>query len=148
KYAWNQGKPRWGFLLTSALLSAVSMRYASFYRYFVIWAVPWLVAQMDPHFRATRQKLIQVGLLALVATSSFGIRPAFGVNERIFPGQAVQFLKDNGLRVPFFHEYEFGGYFLWTLEGHPPVLIDGRYPAVQGYQTLYPEILNAIHEKP
>jgi hypothetical protein len=76
------------------------------------------------------------------------VRPSFGVNEHIFPVKAVEFLKDKNIRVPFFHEYELGGYYLWALEGNPPVLIDGRYPAVQGYQSLFPELQRIIHGTP
>ncbi len=89
-----------------------------------------------------------IATFGAVFLSSFALKPAFGINTSIFPVDAVQFLKDNNLRTPFFHDYEWGGFYLWTLEEHPPVLIDGRYPAVQGYQHLFPAIQEAMQGTP
>ena len=59
----------------------------------------------------------------------------------------MEFLKENNLRMlrTFFHEYELGGYSVWTLDGRPPDLIDGRYPAVHRViQRLFLEMQAVI----
>jgi hypothetical protein len=141
--------PNLGFLITSLLLSLLSVRYASFYRYFVAWAVPWLLATAGAGSRFFVKSRMVPWTLVVILLASLNLKPAFGINERIFPVKAVEFLKANDeLRQPFFHEYELGGYYLWSLEGHPPVLIDGRYPAVLGYRDLWPQMQQAIQGTP
>jgi hypothetical protein len=140
--------PGLGFVFTSLLLSGLSIRYASFYRYFIAWSVPWLMTTFNARTRLLEKTRMLPWILVVVAATSLHLRPAFGINERIFPVKAVEFLKANALRQPFFHEYELGGYYLWALEGQPPVLIDGRYPAVEGYQTLWPQMQRAIQGTP
>ena len=145
---WERELPGLGFLLTSIALSGFSIRYASIYPYFVLWAVPWLMplfSQKTNFFN--HAKMVSV-VFALMLVASLDVRPAFGVNDHVFPVEAVEFLKENNLRAPFFHEYELGGYYLWTFDGRPPDLIDGRYPAVQGYQHLFPEMQAVIQGTP
>ncbi len=137
-----------GFLLTSLLLGGISIRYASFYRYFVAWAVPWLLAVINERTAFLEKTKMLPWMILFMPVSSLNLKPAFGINEHIFPIRAVEFLKENDLRTPFFHEYELGGFYLWALEGKPPVLIDGRYPAVEGYRKLLPEIQRAIQGTP
>ena len=149
--AWQFRKrvsPGLGFLFTSFLLSVLSIRYASFYRYFVAWAIPWLLATIHTRTRLLERNRMLPWTIAILLAASLHIKPAFGINERVFPVNAVEFLKANELRRPFFHEYELGGYYLWALDGQPLVLMDGRYPAVEGYQQLWPQMQQAIQGMP
>jgi len=137
-----------GFLVSSLILTRLSTRYASFYPYFVIWAVPWILSEGKNLLSRFGHTKIVLAILGVVVLSSFSLKPAFGINARAFPLDAVEFLQDHHFRFPFFHDYEWGGFYLWELEGSPPDLIDGRYPAVQGYQRLYPRIQEAMHGTP
>jgi hypothetical protein len=137
-----------GFIVTSSLLVGLSVRYASFYRYFVLWSVPWLLIEFKEGNQLFKGATAVILSAVLMVLYSMNLKPRFGINERIFPVRAIDFLKTVDLRIPFFHEYDFGGYYLWSLNGKPPALIDGRYPAVAGYRKLLPEIQQAMQGTP
>ncbi len=148
---WTLWKKRsWGgaFIVTSLLLSVLSARFASLYPYFILWAVPWLLRLISEESDLLGRPQVVGVLLIIPLLSCLSVRPRFGINTNTFPVDAVQFLKDNRLRTPLYHDYEQGGFFLWSLEGEPPVLIDGRYPAVEGYRSLFPEMLRATQGPP
>jgi hypothetical protein len=134
---------RFGFVATSIVLSALSIRYASFYRYFVIWAVPWMMAFFNTRFSLFEGKKLLPWTVSLLGVGIVTAKPAFGIYRVAFPVEAVDFLKAQNWQFPFYHEYELGGYYMWTLDGRPPVLIDGRYEAIEGYGHLFPETIKA-----
>ena len=120
--------PGWGFVAVGLVLSGLSMRYASLYPYFLIWSIPWMIALFDGKTIFFRNGKALPWVFVMMAVSIWDLKPAFGANPRVFPVDATHFLIANNLRIPFYHEYELGGYYLWALEDQPPVLIDGRYP--------------------
>jgi len=140
--------PGFGFFWASAILSYMSVRYASIYPYFILWAVPWLVSVFSRRFPIVASAAILLIVLLIIAVFSWNLHPAFGVNRRVFPVDAVQFLKENDFHVPFYHDYGLGGYYLWSMNGNPPILVDGRYPAVQGYRDLLPAMIKANRGTP
>jgi len=145
---WHGNFPGFAFTWASALLSVLSMRYASFYPYFILWAVPWLISIINRKVPVYAINWIPALTGAVILLSSLDIHPAVGVNGSIFPTEAVRFLKESDLRHPFYHDYGLGGYYLWELDGKPPVLIDGRYPAVEGYRELLPAMDKSIQGTP
>jgi hypothetical protein len=145
---WKREPVGFGFLSTSVLLSWIAARYASFYPYFLIWAIPWLLSCWYQNVLLTDNKKTMMVVVLLAIAGFVDSRLGWGVNPNIFPVQATEFMKENNLRVPFFHEYTWGGYFAWEFEGNPPVLIDGRIPAVAGYRLLYPKLESAITQPP
>jgi hypothetical protein len=49
-----------------------------------------------------------------------------GVNKKLVPIQAVDFLEDNGIQGPLFNSYGIGGYLIWRLYPRMKVFVDGR----------------------
>jgi hypothetical protein len=50
----------------------------------------------------------------------------FGVNKKLVPVQAVDFIVDQGLKGPMFNSYGIGGYLMWRLYPDQKVFVDGR----------------------
>lgn len=50
----------------------------------------------------------------------------FGVNRKLIPVQAVDFIVDHGLKGPMFNSYGIGGYLIWRLYPEEKVFVDGR----------------------
>ncbi len=50
----------------------------------------------------------------------------FGVNKKLVPIQAVDFIVDHGLKGPMFNSYGIGGYLIWRLYPEEKVFVDGR----------------------
>lgn len=76
-----------------------------------------------------------------------------GVNMKLVPVQAVDFMEKNGVQGPIFNSYGIGGYLIWRLYPTTKVFVDGR---VEMYGTdflktymLYwqPEIWEGYVEK-
>jgi hypothetical protein len=145
---WKRRSIPLDFFAVGMLLSWISIRYASFYPYFIIWAVTWLLSGWARHpLVADNRKMTSVAVI-LAAAFTFGFRPSWGINRSVFPTQAVAFMKENNLRSPFFHDFSAGGFFIWEFNGNPPVLIDGRLPAVAGYRQLYPQLEAIMQQTP
>ncbi len=53
-------------------------------------------------------------------------RFGFGFKERAFAVGAFDFVKDNGLRGPFFNNMDIGGAFIWQMYPQEKVFIDAR----------------------
>ena len=50
----------------------------------------------------------------------------FGVNRKLIPVQAVDFILEHGVKGPLFNSYGIGGYLLWRLYPEEKVFVDGR----------------------
>lgn len=50
----------------------------------------------------------------------------FGVNKKLVPVQAVDFIVEHGLKGPMFNSYGIGGYLIWRLYPEEKVFVDGR----------------------
>ncbi|MEJ2745677.1 MAG: hypothetical protein P8123_08360, partial [bacterium] len=50
----------------------------------------------------------------------------FGVNKKLVPVQAVDFIVNHGLKGPMFNSYGIGGYLIWRLYPGERVFVDGR----------------------
>ncbi|MCX6356640.1 MAG: hypothetical protein NT045_01980, partial [Candidatus Aureabacteria bacterium] len=61
---------------------------------------------------------------------SFGL----GVNMKLVPVRAVDFVEENGVRGPIFNSYGIGGYLIWRLYPRERVFLDGR---VEMYGTEF-----------
>jgi tetratricopeptide (TPR) repeat protein len=53
-------------------------------------------------------------------------RFGFGFKEQLFPHAAFAFLKENGVRGPFFNNLDIGGLFIWEMYPGEKVFIDPR----------------------
>ena len=58
----------------------------------------------------------------------------FGVNKKLVPVQAVDFIVTHGVRGPMFNSYGIGGYLIWRLYPGEKVFVDGR---VEMYGTEF-----------
>lgn len=69
-------------------------------------------------------------------TGRFGRDYAFGlgVNWKLFPVQAVDFVERNHVEGPIFNSYGIGGYLIWRLYPRERVFVDGR---VEMYGTEF-----------
>jgi len=71
-----------------------------------------------------------------------------GIDPAGIPLGAAELIESNHLQGPFYNDYRFGGYWMWRFAERYPVFIDGRYPAVQGYDQLVSEINRAKYQRP
>lgn len=76
----------------------------------------------------------QIALCATaVAAVLLAVSAARGIAEKnlqqavrdVYPVEAVNYVKQNGLSGPLFNDYDWGGFFIWSLPSHP-VVMDGR----------------------
>jgi hypothetical protein len=116
--------------------------------YLLLFALPLVAATASDEFRRRPElrlpAAVERGLLfASLALALFGAAAAKargGVDAASVPAAACDFIAREGVRGPFYNDYRFGGYWIWRFNGSPPVLIDGRYPAVDGYEALLADI--------
>ena len=54
----------------------------------------------------------------------------FGINDKLYPTDSIQFIKKNNLPKNLFNPYGWGGYIIWKLYPQYKVFIDGRTPSL------------------
>ncbi|HEY1221270.1 MAG: hypothetical protein ABSE42_09605 [Bryobacteraceae bacterium] len=96
---------------------------------------PILIADYFPWKRPLPRVVRYAALAALAAGLVWGAGAGrffqLRAAEWRFPVDAVQFLREHGIRGPLFNTYEYGGYLIWRGE---PVFIDGRALSEQVFQ--------------
>lgn len=134
---WRRGRYRESLWLALLLLiSIVSYRYLAF---FMIIALPWVASVLPvPRLSAGQGRLLSasVPVLALLAIGLglySGRVPGFGVDERLFPVQAVQVMQARGLRGKVFSAMRWGGYMLWQTYPALTPWTDGRMLDMQRF---------------
>ena len=50
----------------------------------------------------------------------------FGINKKLFPIEAVDFIEEHDIEGPFFNSYGIGGYLIWRFYPRWKVFVDGR----------------------
>src|SRR5205823_650466 len=88
-----------------------------------------------------REIVAAVVLFGFLVVGIRQTRPALGI---LWPG-VFDFIRTEHIQGPFYNDYIFGGQWMWAFAGDPPVFIDGRYPAVEGYKPLAREIVAATN---
>ncbi|MFC1478163.1 hypothetical protein ACFL57_01730 [Candidatus Margulisiibacteriota bacterium] len=68
------------------------------------------------------------------------------IEEKNFPVEAVQYIKEHNIRGRYFHHYNWGGYLIWHLWPQNKVFIDGRNE-VHGMRFLEDEYLALLNAK-
>jgi len=86
--------------------------------------------------------LALAGIVLLVGVSR--VQPALGVQRNSFPVDLPAFIESEEISGRLFNDYRMGGFSLWSWNAALPVFIDGRYPAVEGYKRLAPEVVSAF----
>lgn len=81
--------------------------------------------------------------LAALLWSSSQVRVQGAMHNTFVPVGAFDLIEETALPGPAYNDYVFGGYWTWRFGLTRPVFIDGRYPAVAGYQPLLTEINQA-----
>ncbi len=135
----------WPLGLLAVLLTVGSLRSMVFIPYFMVFAVPEMACRLSllmQNKKMWSKKSEALGAAILVGLFTGGIRqarPAFAIPR----SSVFDFIKNENIEGPFYNDYLFGGQWMWAFGGHPPVFIDGRYPAVEGYKPLLREITEA-----
>lgn len=77
----------------------------------------------------TTMPVILIAAAWFIFTSTFGPEKVYkfglGINQKRFPGKAVQLLKDNNVSGNIFNSWQYGGYIQWFLP-ESKTFIDGR----------------------
>ena len=120
----------WPLIVLSVLLTVGSLRHVVYVSYFMIVAVPELAAELSflGERWLRRQKIEWFAAVLAFGFFIVGIsqaHPALGVYRL----GVFDFIRDEKIAGPFFNDYLYGGHWMWEFAGHPPVFIDGRYPA-------------------
>jgi hypothetical protein len=152
--AWALRRRRWFLPLAGAAFFAAAWLHLRLIPKFALVALPgtaaagaalhgWLTARGAASRRAATG--LALALAALVAGfawrearwifsfNEFGV----GVNARLLPGIACDYVEGSGLRGNMYNDFGQGGYLIWRFGAARPVFQDGRVPA-------YPEAF--LHE--
>jgi hypothetical protein len=130
-------RPRCVRISEWVLLAALLILSLSFFRFRSLFAI-LLAPSLAWHL--SRGKLLSrirwwipaaaaaVLLIRITATdfSSPSYRFGAGVNPRVLPVEAAEFVKSSGMSGRMFNDYAFGGYLIWRLAPEFRVFIDGR----------------------
>lgn len=68
------------------------------------------------------------------------------VNKEVFPYDAVEYMKTNGLNGTLFNDYMWGGYLIWTRYPANKIFIDGRADIYE--DKVFPEYMQIIKLRP
>ncbi|MCG3206175.1 MAG: hypothetical protein KCHDKBKB_02904 [Elusimicrobia bacterium] len=145
---------RWNQLFSFLLLSYLGVKHFFGVPLFMAAAVPYLFIQLWNKGRnlvKIYDKISPIGLALFSMAALFSIystRIPNVVDSHIFPVRCFDFIENSEIKGPFYNDYLFGGYWMWRFGGTPPVFIDGRYPAVEGYKDLFIEMERARYAQP
>jgi hypothetical protein len=148
---WQRRAIPWPLVILAGVLTAGALRSIVFIPYFLLMAIPFLAQHVSRWMEAITKRYgfekydFGLGLLigGLLLASLARAHPALGVQTLSFPVKAFDFIRTEKVTGAFYNDYAFGGYWMWAFGEDLPVFIDGRYPAVQGYISLVPEIQTA-----
>jgi len=148
--SWN--KEQLPLVLISFFLGWNANHYVAQVPYFMIWAVPFIMTEFTmPVFSSPISRYWTLAPWAALGgffVLCFTHKPAFGINTSLFPVDACSYIEKQNLQGRFYEDYSWGGYWMWRFGLRRPVFIDGRYPAVQGYETVYEQMIQAIQGPP
>jgi len=155
-YRWRNRTPDLNTAAVALFLTGIAIRHYANMPYLMLFAWPlialtiWQAAQpmgAENWLRKVELPLLVIGLISLLAL--MGRAPVRGgVNKGIFPVEACDFVAKNKITGQVYNDYRFGGYWLWRFGGERKVFIDGRYPAVLGYEQLFHDIMKAQNGSP
>jgi len=145
-FFWNK-KTEWPLICTFLFLTYLGISHAFSVCYFMVFAIPFIATHIrvlfsdrivSLYFKKT-EIIFQwtITLFFLIAISRTNVQAA--IDTSLVPVGAFDLIATYHLKGPIVNDYLFGGYFLWRCAGDPAVFIDGRYPAVKGYQQLFHE---------
>lgn len=124
-----------GLVLGISLLPFISIRHVGFWPIAAFAPVAIALSDLLKSFLAKfSEKALVVFLLVLGIILIFGRlfwMPRNIINENIIPVSAVDFVKENNLRGPFFNLYNEGGYLIFRLWPEK-VFMDGRSEVYRG----------------
>src|SRR5262249_13940340 len=90
-----------------------------------------ILARWMPTYNPSKDCIILnaalIGMLALALVRTF---PRFAalqdIVDRVYPRQAIEYLRQHPDLGPMYNDYGLGGYLIWSLGKKHPVFIDGR----------------------
>lgn len=128
-----------------AIISLTAFRYIPF---FLFIASPYIALAISKLFKniklnQTLINIIVISISILVLISGIHSGKVFhrGINDTKFPEDAVNFIKQNGIKGKMFNSMNWGGYILWYLYPDVPIFIDGRAIIDQNKIIQYTHIL-------
>ena len=146
----------WSRLWMGVLLSYAAISHVRNVPAFMLGSFPfvgvWIVQEIRDQSRISpfenrtlkRLALISTLLVFLISVPAMSSRMALSA----YPADACLFLDQPGLAGRFYNDYDLGSYWLWHFGTRRPVFIDGRLHAVEGYPTLYKDIVTAKAQGP
>jgi hypothetical protein len=146
----------WDETGVAVFLTYVSTRHNFGVPFLVLFAVPLAARLLHEHLakrtwpaplKEVHAPLLSLGVVVFLVLCS-RVSVTGGFDKTSTPVSACDFIESQKIGGRFYNDYFFGGYWMWRFAGSPPVFIDGRYPAVEGYQPLLQDIYQSKFNKP
>lgn len=118
-------------LLVAVYAACIHLRFVLLFVIVFAPLLALLLARWVPGYEPAKDRpALNVVLILLISAGLVGLFPSdkdLGqMVDKVYPRQAVEYLREHPVAGPMFNEYGWGGYLIWKLGPEHKVFIDGR----------------------